>query len=482
VVRIASAVACVVAGAAHAEPPCLLANPSFEVGGGLDGWSAFGDVAVVGSPTAHGSRAVSLGGPNAAGWGVSGVWQPHAADAGARFTARVRVGHTDLDPLAGDARAILNIEWRDAADALIAYESHDLLAAGDPTGVMLGREIASGPAPAGTASARLLLGFLQSPAQEPGRVVYDLAGLIGLTDPSYDEAQWGDFPGGATLEFAGRTWRVKGPGFYGPGPNWFGDAPANADVIDGEMRLAIRGAPGSWSSTEVVLEEPLGYGDYVFTTRGRPDTLAPNVVLGLFLWQYPPCYEPANTWNQHNEIDVELSRWGDPAADLAQFVVQPWDAPGNIARFDIDYAWGEHVSYAFRWRPDRVEYRAWRGGAGDEATAPQIAAWTYTGPHLPRPEQPRIHMNLWHLDDGPSDGLEQTVTVADFAFVPLAPTPGPCVGDLDGDDDTDVFDFAVFASGFGDAVEPGTGGDLDADGDIDVFDFAAWSADFGCGR
>lgn len=56
----------------------------------------------------------------------------------------------------------------------------------------------------------------------------------------------------------------------------------------------------------------------------------------------------------------------------------------------------------------------------------------------------------------------------------------PCRADLDLDADTDIFDFAVLASGFGLSVVPGTGGDYDASGLVDVFDFAMLASDFGC--
>lgn len=63
-----------------------------------------------------------------------------------------------------------------------------------------------------------------------------------------------------------------------------------------------------------------------------------------------------------------------------------------------------------------------------------------------------------------------------------APPPPPCPGDIDGDDDTDVFDFSLISSQFGrDDLPPGTFGDYDFNGIIDVFDFAVFVGDFGCG-
>ena len=56
-----------------------------------------------------------------------------------------------------------------------------------------------------------------------------------------------------------------------------------------------------------------------------------------------------------------------------------------------------------------------------------------------------------------------------------------CVGDIDGDGDTDVFDFAILAPNFGmSGFPPFTNGDLDGDGDVDVFDFGIFAPDFGC--
>jgi hypothetical protein len=57
-----------------------------------------------------------------------------------------------------------------------------------------------------------------------------------------------------------------------------------------------------------------------------------------------------------------------------------------------------------------------------------------------------------------------------------------CRADLDGDDDTDIFDFAILADTFGaTGLEPFTGGDINGDGNVDTFDFADLASDFGCG-
>ncbi len=403
-----------------ASAQCMLANPSFEIAGSglrFAGWNQFGAVGSSAGAT-HGAVAARVSGPNQGGWDVSAYWQRQESAPGGRWTASVKVRHALPRPLTGGSRAILNIEWRSASGALISYESYTVADASTPLDEVQLFAVTSGPAPAGTAAAHFLLGVLQGPTDPVPDVIYDEATFDSLGPPTLDQRQWFDFPGGRTVSFSGRTWRVKGPGYYGPGPNLFSDAPSSVWVDgDGRLHVTIRRVGSSWYSSEVALVEPLGYGDYIFTTRGRLDTLHPNVVLGLFLWQYGACYDPAYLWwNPHNEIDVEWSRWGFAGNSAAQFVAQPFDYPGNLSRFTATFVADELTSHAFRWLHDRVEYRSWRGGPADESSANMIHAWTYTGPHIPRPEQPRVHVNLWQFEAPPA--TDQEVILDRFTFVP----------------------------------------------------------------
>ena len=408
---------------------CLLANPSFEMddtsGPAFAGWNQFGVVGVS-TEAAHGAQAALVRGPNSGTWDVSGFWQQLDCVVGESWTARVQVRHPSSRPLTGSCTAIVNIEWRDAAGDLIDYESHTAADAASPTDTYLACDVTSGPAPAGTVATRLLLGVLQSPTGASPDVVFDQVEFNSTTSPTVDDVQWGDFPGGRTLAFAGHTWRVKGPGYYGPGPSWYNDTSESVWVdADDRLHMTIRNLGGTWYSTEVALTEALGYGDYIFTTYGDLDLMDPHDVFGLFIWQYGVCYSDTYLWwNPYNEFDIELSRWGEAGNELGQFVAQPWDYTGNLDRFSMTFAAGEITSHAFRWLPDRVECRAWRGGPHDESPSTLVHAWTYTGPHIPRPEQPRVHINLWQFQGSPA--VDQEVILDDFTFVPPgAATPVP---------------------------------------------------------
>lgn len=403
---------------------CLLANPSFELPGTggqvFGGWNQFGQIGTSTAAT-HGDTAARVSGPNNGNWDVSGYWQRLDSAPGDRWSASVSVAHSPLKPLLGQCKAILNIEWRAGNGTLISYESHTLADATTPVGEANVVTVTSQPAPAGTAAIHFLLGVLQSPADPQPDVYYDQATCDELGPPTLEQQQWNDFPGGRTLAFSGRTWRVKGPGFFGPGPNLFCDT-ANCTWVDaqGRLHLTVKNQSGSWYSTEVVLQDVLGYGDYQFTTVGPIHAFDPTVVFGLFIWQYGACYDPAyGWWNPYNEIDVEWSRWGNAANGPAQFVAQPFDYPGNIERFSATIGATERTTHAFRWLADRVEFRSWRGGPDDELPTNLIHAWTYTGPHIPRPEIPRVHLNLWQFSGPPS--TNQEAIVESFFFEPADP-------------------------------------------------------------
>ncbi len=244
-----------------------------------------------------------------------------------------------------------------------------------------------------------------------------------LTDGIVD--QWSDFPTGREIEFSGYTWRVKGSGperRYGPGGFPFGPTEQSVWVDDdGRLHLRVTEIDGVWHSAEVRLVDALGHGDYRFTTVGRVDDIDPNLVFGLFLWEYQASYEGSDERNVANEFDIEFSIWKDSARAPGQFVCQPWTRADNLHGFRFSIADDDALStHAFRWQSDRVACRGWHGGSEAEMDPEaQIVAWTYEGPHIPE-GAPQIHLNLWCFREPPARGESQEVILDRFEFIPLA--------------------------------------------------------------
>ena len=214
------------------------------------------------------------------------------------------------------------------------------------------------------------------------------------------------------LSFSGREWIVKGSPFpVGPGPNFFSDAEEHVWVDEqGRLHLNIVYSSGKWWCTEVYTAEPLGYGTYRFTVASPIDELDPNAILGLFTW------DPGAPEFHYREIDIEFSRWGEPGNDNAQFVVQPWDTSGNMARFPTVLQ-GTYSTHEFLWTEQSVRFQAFQGKA--PMVGDLVQRWTYEGNDVPPAGQANARINLWLLNGvAPSDGEEIEVIVEAFAFVP----------------------------------------------------------------
>src|ERR1700681_3474110 len=121
------------------------------------------------------------------------------------------------------------------------------------------------------------------------------------------------------IAFSGRSWVVTTGRIDDPSaPNRF-SADERSVWVDtrGRLHLRLRRDGRAWYSAEVTCAKPLGYGIYQFAIDTDVGALDPNVVVGFFTWSDADAFA-------NREIDLELSRWGDPAAANAQFAVQPY--------------------------------------------------------------------------------------------------------------------------------------------------------------
>jgi hypothetical protein len=220
---------------------------------------------------------------------------------------------------------------------------------------------------------------------------------------------------GRKINFSGYDWLVKtslDP--VGPGPNYFSDSSGNV-WIDERGRLHLRisqDATGRWQAAEAVMQTSLGYGTYRFVLDSPVDNLDPNVVLGLFTWSDDPA-------QNHREVDIEFGRFGEPAALMGRYTVQPYTAPGQY--FPFEQPSSPQSTHSFVWTSERVSFQSWVGsqgipGASGTIIAEHTLASTYD---VPQRGGEQVRINLW-LDAGraPTNGQPLEVIVGRFDFAP----------------------------------------------------------------
>jgi len=157
--------------------------------------------------------------------------------------------------------------------------------------------------------------------------------------------------------FSGYEWRIRdAPSGRGGGNKYDSD---NAWVdSSGAMHLRIAQAADDWTCAEVTLTRSLGYGTYSFVVRDT-SRLEPAAVFGMFTWDY----SGTDALNAKREMDIEVTRWGDPAdfgdpaTKNAQYVIQPYYLPENAFRFTLPSG---VITHSFRWEPERVVFRTVR--------------------------------------------------------------------------------------------------------------------------
>src|SRR5258706_15822314 len=118
----------------------------------------------------------------------------------------------------------------------------------------------------------------------------------------------------------------------------------------GSFPLVLTQREGRGTSAEVRPTQSLGYARYflVIPDLSRPD---PAAALAMLTW------DDLGADQHHRELDVEISRWGDPANKDAQYVVQPHYVAANVFRF---VAPPRRLAHSFRWEPGRASFKTFQ--------------------------------------------------------------------------------------------------------------------------
>jgi hypothetical protein len=203
------------------------------------------------------------------------------------------------------------------------------------------------------------------------------------------------------IEFAGRSWVVKEGLRRGPGNNNWSDSPQSVWVDDeGKLHLRIRNVDGVWYSAQIISVDDTSYGQHRFFVETPLHEIDENVILGLFLYQ-----------DDHHELDIEISRQGQPEGANAKFVVQPYHRDGHRESFALD--WDGSTIHEIDWTSESVRFAVYEGGTDN--AAPLIHEWVYEGGDIPDESRNLyIEMNIWLTARAPANGEEIEVVISDL--------------------------------------------------------------------
>jgi len=233
---------------------------------------------------------------------------------------------------------------------------------------------------------------------------------------AFAQADWSTAKSDRIISFSGYEWLVKSSHNtfterMAPGDNYFSNSKENVWVDkNGWLHLKITKKNGKWYCAEVTLTKPLGYKRYIFQLNSRVDLFHPNVVGGLFTY--------LDGTDNAEEIDIELSRWGDSRKANILYAVQPSDSIGNAKSFRLEMN-GDASTHQFDWKSGNVVFKSFHGHYSTTPTDSKLIVneWNYSGKYVPVDANGKVHINLWLFQSkkiDPNDHLETELVVNSF--------------------------------------------------------------------
>jgi hypothetical protein len=210
-----------------------------------------------------------------------------------------------------------------------------------------------------------------------------------------------------TIHFSGYDWTVRGTGSDRGGEANAYDVSNGWIDEKGFLHLRTSQLNGRWTCAEVSLTRSLGYGTYKFVAQHSAH-LPPSAVVTFLT------FDDERTQDSASEIDIELSRWGDPKRKNAQYVIQPYYVPENVFRFESPVG---TVTHSFHWEPGRVTFQSERGSA-QESIGRQVAAHIFSS-GIPAPSRETVRINLYDFQHSqhPSQPPAEVV-IEKFEYLP----------------------------------------------------------------
>jgi len=204
-----------------------------------------------------------------------------------------------------------------------------------------------------------------------------------------------EYPSNGILKWKGQNWNLTS-GKSDPGNNYWNNTGAWIDSQD-RVHLTVIKDQGRWKCTELESQNEYLYGTFTWTIASPVYTFDKNSVMGLFTY-----------FDDSQELDVEVSRWGTTDGSNLWYTVQPSEINGNNKGYlispDIK---GTNTIYRIDWKPTYIRFTSM------QENGEIIADYNYTNisgiPYQPE----RAIMNLWLLAP-PSNGKNIELIISDF--------------------------------------------------------------------
>jgi hypothetical protein len=215
-----------------------------------------------------------------------------------------------------------------------------------------------------------------------------------------------DAPQGPPLQFSGYEWEVRQHPSDRGGVNLYSAGNASVDADDA-LHLKVARRDGKWTSAEIRLTRPLGYGTYVLVIRDMT-TVDPAASLSLYTFDENGRAEQFREMNLDLRHDDQSGTWG------GQYILQPNYLPGNLHRFSVP---GGRVSHTMRWEPGVVAFKSMHGSFLEQPGA-VFAAYTFnTG--VPTPGDERVHLSFYYYRKSPRPPVADTeIVIERFQYLP----------------------------------------------------------------
>lgn len=210
------------------------------------------------------------------------------------------------------------------------------------------------------------------------------------------------------LRFSGYDWNVRTTDSARGGLNNLYDADNVWTDKSGVLHLRISNKPKGWTCAQLILARSLGYGTYSFVVSDTA-RLDPAAVLSLHT------HDPSAGDQHFREWDIEIGRWGRATSrENAQFGIQPFYVPGNLARFTEPPG---TLTYSMLWEPGRIAFKAFRGSS-IQSGAPPFYEHTFTA-GAPSPGQEHLEFMFYIVvsEKGPRQKNTE-VTIDKFEYLP----------------------------------------------------------------